>query len=534
MICTVCYSKGRHRGHHIVDFEDAITQKRTEGDKILKDLTELFTALQKEISSLQDTSSKLRLERCRVDESIRDTATAYKKALEDATKVAYEAAEKLYIEKDRRLLQRFHEIEEISRAANSAIQAYSRFDPQRPQLADLESLEDFLKDGRAKVATIRKIAATPVECGAFKFEADPDFVVPRSLGVLGLAECFTREIAPPTNVRVLATEPNAVRLQWDEASAPEVKVSYVVRLKSTQGKLCFTLKTEILYVSCLRTRTEYGIRVKRVVRRGNAFMESRWSDPEVCTQTLGGEALGKTAVLKDEFRGCLLGVLEGWIQNRECELLYRGSRDNFSAEVFHAMCDGMGPTLTLFRSEGGNVFGGYTSKSWGSEEGRVEDEKAFLFTLVSRDRMRPMLFPVKKPKNAVFHARNCGPSFGNVTELRIPANMKRVSGFSGMRTYGNGSDDNVDGFVRMVLWDDEYDDVANAVNANVSNFICNFSGACTNYVEADTSCIRTKSICAQKTGADKKSLPSSTNQKVSPTEKVKLLLSEIEVYRVFQ
>jgi hypothetical protein len=42
--------------------------------------------------------------------------------------------------------------------------------------------------------------------------------------------------------------------------------------------------------------------------------------------------------------------------------LYRGSEDGFMAKDFHRLCDGKGPTLSLFKVEGtGHCIGGFTN-----------------------------------------------------------------------------------------------------------------------------------------------------------------------------
>jgi hypothetical protein len=58
--------------------------------------------------------------------------------------------------------------------------------------------------------------------------------------------------------------------------------------------------------------------------------------------------------LFDEFRG------------KRFVLLWRGSRDGFSARDFHERCDGRANTLTLILDSGGNVFGGFTPLEWES------------------------------------------------------------------------------------------------------------------------------------------------------------------------
>lgn len=86
-------------------------------------------------------------------------------------------------------------------------------------------------------------------------------------------------------------------------------------------------------------------------------------------------------------------------------LLYRGSRDGFTAEAFHALCDNQGPTLTVATSNQYNqVFGGFTYVPWRStEQGEyVEDDDAFVFS-VTHEKIYTLEMKWLRVKNDVFH-----------------------------------------------------------------------------------------------------------------------------------
>lgn len=65
------------------------------------------------------------------------------------------------------------------------------------------------------------------------------------------------------------------------------------------------------------------------------------------------------------------------------KLLYRGSRDGFSAQNFHSRCDNIAPTISIVKSKDyGRLFGGYTTKTWNAAvDNYVKDEDAFIFSL---------------------------------------------------------------------------------------------------------------------------------------------------------
>ena len=105
---------------------------------------------------------------------------------------------------------------------------------------------------------------------------------------------------------------------------------------------------------------------------------------------------------------------------KKCELLFKASDHNFCTTKFHALCDGKGATITIFKSNHGNIYGGYTSKSWSSSNltGMVEDSNAFLFVIRSEEEPAqnecPMIFKVRKSDVycAIFHSDFVGPTFG--------------------------------------------------------------------------------------------------------------------------
>ena len=51
------------------------------------------------------------------------------------------------------------------------------------------------------------------------------------------------------------------------------------------------------------------------------------------------------------------------ITNDSDKLLYRASRDGWTASNFHSCCDSKGPTVTVIKSAN-YIFGGYTDRSW--------------------------------------------------------------------------------------------------------------------------------------------------------------------------
>ena len=56
--------------------------------------------------------------------------------------------------------------------------------------------------------------------------------------------------------------------------------------------------------------------------------------------------------------------LKEWAGDYKWRLIYRASEHGYTAKSFHECCDKKGPTLIVIKSDGGWIFGGYTTQSW--------------------------------------------------------------------------------------------------------------------------------------------------------------------------
>jgi hypothetical protein len=78
-------------------------------------------------------------------------------------------------------------------------------------------------------------------------------------------------------------------------------------------------------------------------------------------------------------------------------LLWRASRNGFTAKEFHRRCDGRANTLTLISDTDGNVFGGFTPVEWESGLACKGDDslRSFLFTLRNPHGVPPRKFALR-------------------------------------------------------------------------------------------------------------------------------------------
>lgn len=101
-------------------------------------------------------------------------------------------------------------------------------------------------------------------------------------------------------------------------------------------------------------------------------------------------------------------------RDRSWGLLFRATRDGWTAGDFHSRCDGQGATIIVVRVLGGPVVGGFSSIGWISPfpPGQIDttdDEAAHVFTNLANS-ARFERFPLTTPN--LVRSTNWGPRFG--------------------------------------------------------------------------------------------------------------------------
>ncbi len=94
-------------------------------------------------------------------------------------------------------------------------------------------------------------------------------------------------------------------------------------------------------------------------------------------------------------------------------LLYRATKDGFKSKTFHDKCDGKENTITIIKTNGNYVFGGFTAAKWNSDFGHMADSESFLFSLRRNGTSCNHKFMVRNATYAIYGNPNYGPTFGN-------------------------------------------------------------------------------------------------------------------------
>lgn len=116
-------------------------------------------------------------------------------------------------------------------------------------------------------------------------------------------------------------------------------------------------------------------------------------------------------------------------------LLYRASENKFRTITFHGLCDDKGPTITIVKSNFGNIFGGYTNIPW-SMDGCYHSKNGATFVFLLHSHSDKILYPkVWKYKEdekygEVRHFSWLGPQFGAGIDMAINGKKGKCYGHS--------------------------------------------------------------------------------------------------------
>lgn len=194
---------------------------------------------------------------------------------------------------------------------------------------------------------------------------------------------------------------------------------------------------EDTFDGCLDTVGDVGVYISDVARLGNVRrrngdgIHADWL--EACVSILKATDKYRFAhsmvVAQKVVNWQEIGLLNNRLKTVSKKLgkipIYVASKDGDSAQDFHEKCDRQGATVVIIKTTTGNIFGGYTDKSWTKNDRYDSSIKSFIF------RLRPAIdwYILKSAfhSKAVYHASLYGPIFGNGHDIFVRSNALHVT-----------------------------------------------------------------------------------------------------------
>ena len=245
--------------------------------------------------------------------------------------------------------------------------------------------------------------------------------------IIKYEDYYFNGIPLPKDIEFKDIGTNSFKILWkiDDINILNIdkkEIKYRIEIRKENSKEDFSQiyegnENNYLVNNNLVKNTNYEIRICSLYKD----IISNWSDiHKIKTKNLD---IDSNILSEIEKGNEYLQKLYEWTGYKKMELLYRGTRDGSGKDIFHNKCDNQGPTICLCKNEKGNIFGGYASISWTSDNNYHAANGSFLFTLTNIHGTAPTKFPNTQYYDyAVYHGNDRGPSFGGSHDLGINDN----------------------------------------------------------------------------------------------------------------
>ena len=245
--------------------------------------------------------------------------------------------------------------------------------------------------------------------------------------IIKYEDYYFNGIPLPKDIEFKDIGTNSFKILWkiDDINILNIdkkEIKYRIEIRKENSKEDFSQiyegnENNYLVNNNLVKNTNYEIRICSLYKD----IISNWSDiHKIKTKNLD---IDSNILSEIEKGNEYLQKLYEWTGYKKMELLYRGTRDGSGKDIFHNKCDNQGPTICLCKNEKGNIFGGYASISWTTDNNFHAANGSFLFTLTNIHGTAPTKFPNTQSYNyAVYHGNDRGPAFGGNHNLYISDN----------------------------------------------------------------------------------------------------------------
>ena len=254
-------------------------------------------------------------------------------------------------------------------------------------------------------------------------------------------EYFFNGIQIPKDIEIKDININSFKLNWkidniNIINMDNKQIKYKVEIRKENENEKFIKVYEGNNTNCLIDKldknTNYEIRIcsiyNNLIGKYGNIQKVKTTDCDFnCDSVILNSLENKNEYLKKIY---------DWTGYTKMDLLYRGTRDGSTANIFHNKCDNKGPTLCLYQNDKNNIFGGFASISWTSDQSGnyFSAPESFLFTLTNIHGTKPEKFPNSEKNNSVYHYKDYGTLFG-ANDLFVRKDFMNQNTYSAFPSY---------------------------------------------------------------------------------------------------
>ena len=267
-----------------------------------------------------------------------------------------------------------------------------------------------------KLSYVSKITKNQKEMKVFLNEMMKNINITFQERNLKYEEYYFSGIPTPNNIELKEKTGSSVKIFWNIdninfKSIDNSQFKFRVEIKKEKTNEKFNKIYEDFNKTCfienLLVDTNYQIRICLIYND----IIGPWSDVyKFKTDDIDIDSI----ILTESGKGRqFLEKIYEWSGCKKLELLYRGSRDGTTMDIFHNKCNKKGPTICLYKNDKDNIFGGYASISWENSGDSKPAPDSFLFTLTNIYNIEPTKFINTNKNCGVYHDAKQGPDFGS-------------------------------------------------------------------------------------------------------------------------
>jgi len=223
-------------------------------------------------------------------------------------------------------------------------------------------------------------------------------------------EYYFNGISSPKDIEFKDIDINSLKVNWkmDDINILNIdknKIKFKIEIrKENKDDIKIYEGNEMNYlINNLDSNTNYQIRICSVYNDINSI----WSEIKK-VKTKFDSLILKESNRVNEF----IRKIYEWSGYKNMKLLYRGTRDGMTNTNFHNKCNNQGPTISLFKNDKGNIFGGYASTDWTGANKYKSAPDSFIFTLTNIHGTEPTKFPNSNSRYSIYDHSSDGPTFG--------------------------------------------------------------------------------------------------------------------------
>ena len=402
LCCGYCIYKNIHQNHKVLEISDeeklkkenlSIEELMKESDKNILKINELKKRTENEINEINIA----------FDTTLNDLKQSFKQKYDKLAKEENELKEKLQNEvtKVKEKLEKFLDNINIELKINKKIKdGIQKFEKEEKNMIKILTYLSKMNKNNINMNLLFQEMTTSLKFSFQEKESNIQF-----------EEYYFNGAPIPYNIEYKDNtfiDYNNLDISWEIENIKNIdknamKFKIELKKENEEFEKVYEGEKDNYIINNLKNNTNYEIRICSIYNNVNGL----WSEiKKIKTNSIDSQILFNEPK-KNEF----LKKIYEWTGYKNMELIFRGSRDGMYSKNFHEKCDNQSPTITLFRNDKGNIFGGYLPIPWKSEGGYQNVNTAFIFTLTNIYNIQPTKFASKNNGQEVYFNTGNGPCF---------------------------------------------------------------------------------------------------------------------------